>query len=80
MNDWVDTPAFTLDGWGHYHERYVFEDGAWRIADERITRLRVVRTPKRGAKPGGAARAGGKKTKARAAKPAARGERAGRKR
>ncbi len=46
MNDWVDTPAFTLEGWGHYHERYVFEDGAWRIADERITRLRVVRTPK----------------------------------
>ncbi len=46
MNDWVDTPAFTLDGWGHYHERYVFEDGAWRIADERISRLRVVRTMK----------------------------------
>jgi hypothetical protein len=46
MNDWVDTPDFTLDGWGHYHERYVFEDGAWRIADERISRLRVVRTPK----------------------------------
>jgi hypothetical protein len=46
MNDWVDTPAFTLDGWGHYHERYAFEDGAWRIADERISRLRVIRTPK----------------------------------
>ncbi len=46
MNDWVDTPAFTLDGWGHYHERYLFEDGAWRIADERISRLRVVHTPK----------------------------------
>jgi len=50
MNDWVDTPDFTLDGWGHYHERYVFEDGAWRIADERISRLRVVRTPKAGTK------------------------------
>jgi acetyl esterase/lipase len=61
MNDWVDMPAFTLDGWGHYHERYVFEDGAWRIADERISRLRVVRTAKRAA-------AGN----ARAAKPAAR--------
>ena len=46
MNDWVDTPEFTLDGWGHYHERYVFEDRAWRIADERISRLRVVRTAK----------------------------------
>jgi uncharacterized protein (TIGR02246 family) len=82
MNDWVDTPAFTLDGWGHYHERYVFEDGAWRIADERITRLRVVRRPNPGAaaNPGGPARAGGKKTKARAAKPAARGKRPGRKR
>jgi acetyl esterase/lipase len=46
MNDWVDTPAFTLDGWGHYHERYAFEDGAWRIAELRLTRLRVERTPK----------------------------------
>jgi acetyl esterase/lipase len=46
MNDWVDTPEFTLNGWGHYHERYVYEDGAWRIADERISRLRVERTAK----------------------------------
>jgi acetyl esterase/lipase len=46
MNDWVDQPELTLDGWGHYHERYVFEDGAWRIADERISRLRVLRTLK----------------------------------
>jgi uncharacterized protein (TIGR02246 family) len=46
MNDWVDAPAFTLEGWGHYHERYVVEDGAWRIADERISRLRVLRTQK----------------------------------
>ncbi|MBM4384320.1 MAG: alpha/beta hydrolase fold domain-containing protein [Deltaproteobacteria bacterium] len=50
MNDWVDTPAFTLDGWGHYHERYVFEDGAWRIAELRLTRLRVLRAPKVAAK------------------------------
>jgi acetyl esterase/lipase len=62
MNDWVDTPDFTLDGWGHYHERYLFEDGAWRIADERISRLRVVRTPKQSAKSGkAAARAGSAK-------------------
>ena len=46
MNDWVDTPEFTLEGWGHYHERYALEDGAWRIAETRISRLRVVRTPK----------------------------------
>ncbi len=57
MNDWVDTPEFTLDGWGHYHERYLFEDGAWRIADERISRLRVVRTPKA---PAQSAKRGGK--------------------
>jgi hypothetical protein len=24
---------------GHYHERYRFEDGAWRIAETRLTRL-----------------------------------------
>jgi hypothetical protein len=50
MNDWVDTPTFTLDGQGHYHERYVFEDGAWRIAETRISRLRVERAPKAAAK------------------------------
>jgi dienelactone hydrolase len=54
MNDWVDTPAFTLDGWGHYHERYAFEDGAWRIAELRLTRLRVERTPKAAARAKGA--------------------------
>lgn len=30
-----------LVGWGHYHETYVVEDGAWKIATTRITRLRV---------------------------------------
>lgn len=30
-----------LVGWGHYHETYVLEDGAWKIATTRITRLRV---------------------------------------
>jgi monoterpene epsilon-lactone hydrolase len=73
MNDWVDTPDFTLDGWGHYHERYVFEDGAWRIADERISRLRVVRTPKKSAKPGARApkaSASGSKPAAKSARPA----------
>jgi acetyl esterase/lipase len=68
MNDWVDTPAFTLEGWGHYHERYVFEDGAWRIADERISRLRVVRTRKAGAKASPRTAAKGARA---AAKPAA---------
>jgi hypothetical protein len=71
MNDWVDQPAFTLDGWGHYHERYVLEDGAWRIADERISRLRVVRTqkiPSAAPEAARAARPAAKKGKAAAAK------------
>jgi hypothetical protein len=34
--------AFTrLTGYGHYHETYVREDGAWKIATTRITRIRV---------------------------------------
>jgi len=79
MNDWVDTPEFTLDGWGHYHERYAFEDGAWRIADERISRLRVVRTPKAGAKL--ATRPSAKRpVKRSAAKASAHDERGGKKR
>lgn len=28
-------------GYGHYHERYVREDGSWRIAALKITRLMV---------------------------------------
>jgi uncharacterized protein (TIGR02246 family) len=31
----------TLDGAGHYHERYVRRDGDWRIAESRLTRLYV---------------------------------------
>jgi acetyl esterase/lipase len=77
MNDWVDTPEFTLDGWGHYHERYVFEEGAWRIADERISRLRVVRTRKASAK---AARAKAKPAQRSAAKAKVRNKRGGKKR
>ena len=49
MFDHVDHPEFVLEGYGHYHERYVIEDGAWRIAELRLSRLRVVRTPKTGA-------------------------------
>ncbi|RYD63497.1 MAG: nuclear transport factor 2 family protein [Sphingomonadales bacterium] len=30
-----------LHGWGHYHEEYVREDGAWRIHRSVLTRLRV---------------------------------------
>jgi SnoaL-like domain len=28
-------------GFGHYHERYVRQDGQWRIAKQRLTRLHV---------------------------------------
>jgi uncharacterized protein (TIGR02246 family) len=28
-------------GYGHYHERYVRQDGRWRIAAQRLTRLYV---------------------------------------
>jgi SnoaL-like domain len=29
----------TMTGWGHYHETYVKQDGRWRIATQRLTRL-----------------------------------------
>ncbi len=34
-----------LHGYGHYEEDYVVEDGAWRIANLRLTRLRVDPLP-----------------------------------
>jgi hypothetical protein len=37
-------PFSRFHGYGHYHERYVREDGAWRIAALRITRLMVETT------------------------------------
>lgn len=36
-------PFARFHGYGHYHEEYVREDGAWRIAALRITRLMVER-------------------------------------
>lgn len=35
------SPIATMHGYGHYHEDYVVEDGEWRIALNRLTRLRV---------------------------------------
>ena len=29
----------TMTGYGHYHERYVKQDGRWRIARQKLTRL-----------------------------------------
>jgi hypothetical protein len=46
MFDYVEFPEQDgtragLQGYGHYHEEYVREDGAWRIARVRLERLRV---------------------------------------
>lgn len=41
MEDRVIWPDRSLHGWGHYHESYIVEDGAWRIAASRLTRLHV---------------------------------------
>jgi uncharacterized protein (TIGR02246 family) len=47
MYDFVDLPELVLHGWGHYHEEYVKQDGAWRIRNLRLTRLRLDITPKK---------------------------------
>lgn len=42
MEDWIrgrDRQKKLLHAAGHYHERYRFEDGAWRIAETKLTRL-----------------------------------------
>jgi hypothetical protein len=36
-----DLPFRRLHGWGHYHESYRREDGEWKIAATRLTRLNV---------------------------------------
>lgn len=47
MEDYVEFPPAAdgtrngLRGYGHYHEEYVREDGAWRIARLHLARLRV---------------------------------------
>ena len=42
MEDYIrglDRETKLLHAAGHYHERYRFEDGAWRIAQTKLTRL-----------------------------------------
>ena len=47
MFDYVEWPPqddgtrIGLQGYGHYHEEYVREDGEWRIARTKLVRLRV---------------------------------------
>ena len=38
-------PVRKIEGWGHYHEEYVKEDGRWLIASVKVTRLDLVQTP-----------------------------------
>lgn len=41
MTDIVEMPGMNLKGWGYYHETYRKEDGEWRIATIRLTRLKL---------------------------------------
>lgn len=36
------TGEIVMHGYGHYHETYRREDGAWRIAESRIPRMAVL--------------------------------------
>jgi hypothetical protein len=55
MFDWVDSSGSggtSMQGFGHYHEQYVKgDDGKWRIAELRLTRLRTDNTAPTGAVP-----------------------------
>lgn len=45
LYDRLEYPQETMHGYGQYHESYVVEDGVWRIATLKLTRLRVVWSP-----------------------------------
>lgn len=42
MEDFVEFPGLSLQGWGHYHETYRKAEGHWRISHIRLTRLRLI--------------------------------------
>ena len=46
MSDYFEVrgtePAVGFTGYGHYEDEYVHEDGAWRIASSRLTRLKII--------------------------------------
>ena len=39
----ADGSKLVSQGWGHYHELYRHEGGAWHIASSRVTRLHIER-------------------------------------
>ncbi|MEM7541940.1 MAG: nuclear transport factor 2 family protein [Pseudomonadota bacterium] len=39
MYDYVRLPECAFQGWGHYHEDYVKEDGQWKLKKIYLTRL-----------------------------------------
>jgi len=39
MHDLVKMPHCIFEGWGHYHDRYVKEQGVWMIKASRVTRI-----------------------------------------
>ena len=41
IHDHLRFPTCIFDGWGHYHEDYVKQDGVWRIKNLVVTRLYV---------------------------------------
>lgn len=41
VRDGSSLPFKWMHGYGHYHERYARIDGAWRIAQVRLSRLRI---------------------------------------
>jgi hypothetical protein len=44
MFDYVMLPTCDFKGWGHYHEEYVKEGGAWKIKKIYLTRLHTSET------------------------------------
>jgi hypothetical protein len=38
----AETGDLVLEGYGHYHETYRWEDGAWRVWRSRLSRLKVA--------------------------------------
>jgi hypothetical protein len=39
MHDLVKMPQCVFEGWGHYHDEYVKQQGVWLIKASRVTRL-----------------------------------------